>query len=291
MKKINILFCIVVVFSAVCVYGQDLLIKTDLYRVFMDNTELDFQNPVVSINGTVYVPVREFAENLGYNVNWNNDNTIKVYSNNSVDEKSQLLPFEENDKWGYKDMDGNVVIENIYYSAGEFNDGLAMVSKSPGPNRLCGYIDEKGTEIIPCQYYMAYDFNEGVACVSLAEHTDEGRFTYIDKSGKQIFDKEFAWAGSFYDGYALVLKEGAILSPVPKKYSYIDKSGEYATDLNFDDALRFFNGFACVKSGEKWGIIDKNFDFVVSYIYEEINVDENGKIIGYKNGKWEDIIF
>lgn len=291
MKKFGVIFLVFIMFSVVCVYGQDLPIKIGIYRIFINDIELNFKSPIVSINGITYAPIRELAENLGYNVGWNNDKTIKIYDDNSTNVKSQLTPFEENGKWGYKDIYGNIIIENIYCSANEFNDGLAMVSKSPGANRLCGYINENGEEVIPCQYYMAYDFSEGVACVSLAEHTDEGRFTYIDKSNKQIFDKEFMWAGSFHNGYALVLKEGSTLSPISKKYSYIDKSGEFATELTFDDALRFFDGFACVKNNEKWGVIDKNFNFVVSCIYDEINVDECGKIMGYINDKWEEIIY
>ena len=36
-----------------------------------------------------------------------------------------LYPVEVNDKWGFIDCEGNMVIEPRFYNAGQFSDGLA----------------------------------------------------------------------------------------------------------------------------------------------------------------------
>ncbi|MDE6543928.1 MAG: WG repeat-containing protein, partial [Muribaculaceae bacterium] len=50
-----------------------------------------------------------------------------------------LVRFVENQKFGYKDKDGNVVIEPKFFETYDFSEGLAAVKK--GKTGLWGYID------------------------------------------------------------------------------------------------------------------------------------------------------
>ena len=199
-----------------------------------------------------------------------------------------MFPFESEGLCGYKDDKGTVVIEPIYLNAGVFCEGLAVVT---GQNGKYGFIDMSGREVIPCVYFEAYDFNSGAALVSLAAHIDEDRWTYIDKQGNRLTEKEFALARNFSEDYAVVLKEGFGFpvpprADIPKKWSFIDKSGHFATELDFQDARGFQNGYAWVKNNGKWGVADKAFNLVVAYQYDEIRALDNGSFSAKKGDVW-----
>lgn len=74
-----------------------------------------------------------------------------------------LIRFVENQKFGYKDKDGNVVIKPQYFDATDFSERLACVKK--GKTSSWGYIDTTGRIAIPANYRQAKPFNEGLAAV------------------------------------------------------------------------------------------------------------------------------
>lgn len=85
------------------------------------------------------------------------------------------------DLWGYMDLDGKVVLEPKWRSAGRFSEGLAAVSETKGrlvqlssgsrPFLFTGeykYIDAKGETIIPGAFHVARPFGkDGLAAVWL----------------------------------------------------------------------------------------------------------------------------
>lgn len=278
MKRGVILFIALAIIStvttvfAIAVSNQELVAQVVSFKIFSGGTEVLFKKPIVTINDSTYIPLREAAEILGMDVNWNEGSrTISINNQSEV-----LYPFEADELWGYKDRQGKVVVEPKYFEAHDFKEGLALVRGSAGQNGQYGYIDTHGNVVIPCTYYMAYDFNNDVALVSLATNTGEDRWTYIDKQGNLLFDKEFVLARNFSENYAAVLKEGygtpvAPSVDIPKKWTYIDKSGNFATELDFEDAQDFKNGLAPVKNNGKWGMINTKFELVVDYLYDDIN--------------------
>lgn len=59
--------------------------------------------------------------------------------------EAQLTPFKDSETrlWGYEAPDGTVVIDPIYFGAGEFRDGLAPIEDNEG----LGLIDEDGATV------------------------------------------------------------------------------------------------------------------------------------------------
>lgn len=259
-------------------------------KIFINNTEEKFKNPIVSINDVTYVPLREMNEKLNMSVNWDSKNKSIL-----INEKDKVLyPFEaDNGMWGYKDEDGHIIVNPIYYRAYEFSDGRALVQKGPGGN--FGYIDNTGKEVIECKYFEAYSFSNGVALVYIADYTDADMWTYIDKDGNLLFDKTFPLARDFNEEYAVVLKEGYGFPvppgyDIPKRWSYINKNGEFVTDMDFEEAGDFYNGYACVKNNGKWGVINNSFELVVPYEYENMKMSEDGNIYVQNDGStWKTI--
>lgn len=130
----------------------------------------------------------------------------------------QLVKFKENEKWGFKDQNGKVIIEPKYSGAEEFSEGLASVLL----NDIWGFIDETGKVVIPFKYNSGYGtgqkFSQGLASVSL-----NGKWGYIDKAGNTVIPFDYNEAWDFkneknYDG-------------TPKIYAHVRKgSDEFCID-------------------------------------------------------------
>jgi len=255
------------------------------FKIFVNGEEKDFYNPIVVINDRTYIPLRETGETLGMDVKWFEENQTIIIQNlqKNDDTESLLYTFgvdegTRNSKVGYKDAFDNIIIEPIFERASKFKEGLARVSMNRGYGQD-GYINVKGDFIIPPQYYCAYDFSNGAALI------DKGgafidRYYYIDKSGNVLFDgKEFIEADSFSEGYAVVLTKGYGKNNInvhpdrlkDSRYSYINTQGELATELEFEEAEPFKSGLAAVKNNGKWGAINKNFELVIDYLYDDYN--------------------
>lgn len=49
-----------------------------------------------------------------------------------------------------------------------------------------GFIDTSGREVVPCKYDAVNDFHEGLALVKL-----DGKFGYIDKTGCEVIPLQY----------------------------------------------------------------------------------------------------
>ena len=107
------------------------------------------------------------------NSNWR-DNYDKIYSFNEG-----LALVKKNDKYGYVDYEGKLIIPLIYYGGRDFSEGLALVLKK---NLKRGYIDKNNKIIIPMIYDDGVDFENGFTRVAIEEF---GYFT-INKKGECV---------------------------------------------------------------------------------------------------------
>ena len=69
---------------------------------------------------------------------------------------------DDNDKWGFIDKTGEVVIPCKWNTVNCFCEGLACVEDN---SRKWGYIDKIGTLVIPCKWNWGHDFSKGLANV------------------------------------------------------------------------------------------------------------------------------
>ncbi len=93
--------------------------------------------------------------------------------------KAQIAPFYSaaNDKYGYNDAKGKVVVSPRYDLAYSLEEGRAAVSI----NGKYGYVDEKGREVIAPKYDHTWKFIGGYAAVKLGD-----KCGFIDKDGKEV---------------------------------------------------------------------------------------------------------
>jgi hypothetical protein len=98
------------------------------------------------------------------------------------------VPVGRNDKRGYLDLQGTVIIPIVYDGAQSFSEGLAAVEKDD----KWGYIDRAGRLVIPFTYDDARKFGNGLAAVKAGKRTG-----FINRSGEFAIDLPFMSVSGF----------------------------------------------------------------------------------------------
>src|ERR1700675_3144967 len=165
-----------------------------------------------------------------------------------VDKDGKLRLFRQ-EKWGFIDTSGTVVIGAQFDAVAEFSQGLAAVATDTDRtdhscidcdrNQLWGFIDKSGKKVIPLQYRAALSFSEGLAAVM----NDEGKWGYVNTNGELIIPFTFESIRSFSEGLAPVA--------VNKQFGYIDKQGRLVIQPQYAMAGDFSEGLAAVRTGGK----------------------------------------
>jgi hypothetical protein len=128
-----------------------------------------------------------------------------------------LFLIVENDKYGFINGTGHIVIEPQFLALGEFSDGLAYART----NGLYGYIDCTGAFVIAPRFEYATPFSDGLAVV----YTD-GKPFYIDTKGRKQFECNYPFVDRFEDGKALIRTSS-------DKFGVISKQGRFIIDTLF----------------------------------------------------------
>ncbi len=135
-----------------------------------------------------------------------------------------LAAVEIDDKWGFIDRSGTIVVSPQYDSAMDFSEGLAAVSV----NDKWGFIDQSGTIVIPIELPSQYiakgvfpSFKEGYVHIKVGD-----KWGFIDQSGNFIITPQFDYANGFKEGLATV--------KINDKWGFIDRSGKIVIAPLFD---------------------------------------------------------
>ncbi len=155
-------------------------------------------------------------------------------------------PVLVNDRWGYIDKEGKIVIEPQFFCAGSFSDGLACVCNGPKH----GYIDTAGKLVIKYKFDDANDFCEGRACVAVGEFPNE-EWGFIDTSGNFVVKPKYKSMELFFSEGLVAVKFGE------RYYGYLDRDGNVAIKPQFTSAESFFDGLAVVTLDGKDRFINK----------------------------------
>jgi hypothetical protein len=165
----------------------------------------------------------------------------------------------ENDRAGFIDSSGTVIIKPIFRYAHNFSEGVASVSL----NGMYGYIDETGNFVIPEQFDYAEPFKDSIAIV----HKD-GKPYYVNHNGEKLFDCNYQIVTEFKDNRARVMTS-------TNKIGCINRQGKLVVDTIYKYISEFNEGLAIV-TGIKHGTRNqvKKIDN-----YEIAIIDSNGKYI------------
>ncbi|WP_146549001.1 WG repeat-containing protein [Rummeliibacillus suwonensis] len=189
----------------------------------------------------------------------------KVYSVEEVDHVvqpfgSKLLAVKLEEKWGYMNSKGKMVIPAIFEDAHNFHEELASVKN----NGKWGYIDTNGEFIVKAEYEEAAPaFHE-----SYTQVAKKGKWGIINKRGKIIIPLKYA--------ETCAVGEGLTPIKIGGKYGFMNMKGKMVIPAKYTHAYNFQNGLAPVKSKGKWGYINKSGKLIIPYKYIDVESFNKG---------------
>ena len=177
------------------------------------------------------------------------------------------------DKWGYLDTSGKLVIPMKYDDATIFDGGHAVARTG---NKYV-VLNARGEET-PVEGSGILDvnrFSEKLAPYRSATK----RFGFIDEKGKVAIEAKFHSVGFFKNGLAWAKTDDAL--------GYINPKGEWVIEPRFDVGKEFDlqSGLARVKKGDKWGYTNRSGE--ITYVNDTENWGDfsEGLAEGKKGGK------
>jgi hypothetical protein len=114
-----------------------------------------------------------------------------------------------------------------------------------------GFVDRSGRMAIDPKFEDAGAFSEDLARVRVG-----GKYGYIDTKGAVVINPQFDAAGGFVDGLAPVA--------LNDRWGYVDRRGAYAINLQFAHASEFSAGLAAVIAGGKAGYVSPKGQIVIN---------------------------
>ena len=162
-----------------------------------------------------------------------------------------LCAVKINEKWGYMNTSGELVIDTVYDYVRVFtDDGVARVRK--GSEHF--FIDKMGNRLFSVDETLT-----GMVC-NRAAVVLNGETCLVDKSGKRIctIDADIVYSFNKEDKMATIVKNG--------KVSKIDTLGNVVLRTNYRWIGEFVDGVAEVFKDGKWGYIDTEGNEIVSVV-------------------------
>ncbi len=167
------------------------------------------------------------------------------------------------DKWGFMDTIGNLVIEAKYDDVGPFSEGLAAVNL----NGKWGYVDHSGAMVIQPIFRSAWAFHEGFARVTPFDQPA----LFIDKSGKPMLSEGWTAEDDFSNGRARV-RVGTL-------FGYIDHTGKMVIQSIYTRGWNFQSGLCVVEYQDKLGVINQDGKDIIAAVFDKIKLSANHQYI------------
>lgn len=204
-----------------------------------------------------------------------------------------LLPIQQEGKWGYINRSGEVVIKPRFDWAEPFADGLALVRYAPRknpskPDELMegvGFIDKTGKVVIQLDnplHINGESFSEGLTLYWTWTAEKGNVYGYIDTSGKIQIKARFYNASPFVDGLAAVCTEW-------QKCGFINKAGEFVIEPRYRVTNPFSEGLALagLEDYSIIGFINKSGETVIEpqFLNSGTRFNEGLAVVNYPHGK------
>ena len=183
------------------------------------------------------------------------------------------------EKWGFINMQGEMVVEPQFDNPGKFYQGLYAVNK----DGKYWFINTKGEAVTDPLPGTAGFFTENY-CVVRKYDLDEGgnpvnfRSAFIDADGKICFEtpeKTVCWP--VRDGMSIARSDhNSIVVYTPQGETLFEI--ENSSVFNGDEATNkvFYEGLLCLEQNDKWGAVNTKGEWVIEPQYENLNYFENG---------------
>jgi hypothetical protein len=227
---------------------------------------------------------------------------------------------ELDDKYFYLDENCKRISNKEYDFARDFSEGMAAVQI----DGKWGFINPKQELVFPLtDYDDVGNFSDGLAWV-MSEYKDvnkryavtERRYGYIDKSGKQVLNLNYAIASDFFEG-VVYQKDFGNSNNHESSYYYMNKTGDKTSDGKKKPNDMLFSKYGTVvkkgsnkipfkigrgnrakfglKDSTGYTIIDPQFGYIGGFVNGIAPAQEYGRSLGeigetgvgaWENGLW-----
>lgn len=203
--------------------------------------------------------------------------SLKGYDSVSWTVSDGVLAVMKNDKVGYINTQGKLVVPAIYHNlidpddkydetwSHDASEGRIVVAK----NGKYGIIDTSNKVILP--FTSKYSFIDGIQEGRALVQSQSGKYGFIDKDGKEVVPPKYEGADGHFGGY-YGFQEGLAGMSDGKKWGFITKTGKVAVPFVYDEVRPFSEGVAGVLKNGKWGFIDGANKTVIPFQYSDSNI-------------------
>lgn len=219
-----------------------------------------------------------------------------------------LAAFQKSRRYGFLNSKGDIEIIPQFLMAGDFSSGLASVQCYDCPNYpdsfgKWGFIDKSGKFIIKPKYSRVFDFTsegtiarldgdyylinkigtelllEGFEEVhpffgGLARFKKNGKYGFINSSGKEIIPPIFKLAKDFRGKYAVVSIDG-------NEWGIIDLAGKMVVNPTFDEISSVYGESFFFKKRNALGLRKVSNENVLFSDFDNFKPDESYDLIIY----------
>lgn len=217
----------------------------------------------------------------------------------------------KDNKQGFINKKGELVIPCKYSHVDDFSEGLASVSLDrKGEDSYIterGYIDKNGTMVLNLnsKYLSVNNFHEGLAAVRELQVDKKSGYTkerngFINKKGQVVIPCKYIYVGDFSEGLAIVnTSSSSSDESYNQNYGYFDTNGNMALRItNYSGVNDFHDGLAMVWKEQGHGYIDKSGREVIPCTYADAKDFSEGlariKILGegyrYINKRGQEVL-
>lgn len=179
------------------------------------------------------------------------------------------------DRYGYFDQNGELVIEPQFLDAGDFNCGTAPVMlRTILRNPVWTYIDIDGNPITDQLFQQAFTMND---CIARAKMNNE--WVIVNSDGRITQLAEASYLRDFSDGLASANRGGEINTfgqVSGGNWGFIDANGEWVIPPMYGEAGRFSDELAPVRKDGLWGYINRYNETVIAHNFLSADTFKNG---------------
>ncbi|WP_410472644.1 WG repeat-containing protein [Faucicola mancuniensis] len=181
---------------------------------------------------------------------------------------------EKNAKYGFVDLNGQILIPADYDDATSFSEGLAELVQ----NGQSFFINTQGKKVfsVDKNIDVISDFQQGLLVVK-----QNGKIGFMDTSGNIVIDFSFDNASDFKEDFAVIVQNGS--------WGFINKIGQIVITPQYTQASKFSEGLASVELDGKWGYIDKTGKIVIPLNFDYASAFKNGVAEVEMGGEWINI--
>lgn len=190
---------------------------------------------------------------------------------------SQLrLPFCHDEKYGFVDGQGAVIVAPIYTWVGDYKEDRALVTMGSYPDEKKGFVDGLGHPVGAELYKSAASFSSGLAAASVEQTCTTG---YLDLQGNWAIEQRFTSMNDF-DG------DNALAREANGPFGIIDRSGAWVVEPRWPDAGGHSGQLVVVHDGRKWGAVDLFGETTIPFKWVELGWPGDGLIPARRGKKW-----